>query len=76
MNVDQVRQGKAGLQPHGPVGVIERLEEGRLQLRQERLQHGAGFGEKDGESVQDRGLDVVGEPVSQDPDQGSGDVND
>jgi hypothetical protein len=35
------------LQPHCAVRVIQRLKEGGLQLRQERLQHGARLAQQD-----------------------------
>ena len=60
---DQVRESEASLESHCSVRIIERLEEGCLELRQEWFQHGAGLGEERGQSVQHRGLHVVREPV-------------
>ena len=75
VDVDQVGQGEASLESDCSVGIIQSLQESCLELRQERLQHGACLGEEDGEGVQHRGLDVVGEPVAQDPYERPGDVD-
>ena len=70
-----MRQSKPGLESDCSVGIIERFEERRLELRKERLQHGTGLGEEDGQGVQDRGLDVVGESVAEDSDEGPRDMD-
>ena len=67
MNGNEVGQGDTGLEPDGPVGVVEGLHEGRLQLREERLEEGSGLLEERGESVEHSRLDAVTESVSKNP---------
>ena len=67
MNGNEVGQGDTGLEPDGPVGVVEGLHECRLQLREERLEEGSGLLEERGQSVEHSRLDAVTESVSKNP---------
>jgi hypothetical protein len=53
-----------------PCIVLQALYEGRLQLREERLQSHSTFIDQYPKSAQDRTFDLPREPVSYDSDQG------
>ena len=75
VNGDEVGQSNSGLEPDCPVGVVQSLHEGRLQLREEGLEQRPGLLQQRGQGVQDGRLDAVAEPVAQDADERTGDVD-
>lgn len=54
--------------------VVQALEEGRLQLGDERLEGSPGLADDEPQGAQDGGLDLGWEAVAEDPDQGARDL--